>query len=459
MVYLYTMIPGMKPDSSIRYRFIFLSVLSLLLLVPSMPSAADDAPNPPVILQVLLFESDKRTRPAALAREVKLKEGMTFASIQELTRRLDREVQDLVNLRIFANVDYRIENLQTENGEPAAVRVVISVQDTWTFIPFIAPQSDGSTTAIQLAIVDKNFLGSMTEFKVSGAIGVGTDPLSDKIEIPQWGVYVDWKGYTVDQWQFSTRLSQTYETERKFDGSTMIEEISFYQTLLLAEARYEFPKVPRLYLYMIPQIGWRYSYDVTVETNPIEYEYFRSGLTLGLDYDHLDWIEFYRRGWSLGFANSTWGSTDRGDGSAKSVFIARSSGFATIWGINPNARLLGTFSLNHEMSGLGFELRGVKDDIMYGDRAIFLNTGVQIRLWKAKVVEPHLQPFIDIGLAGQKDDSIDWADFHVGMGTELILFLPKAPSVQIRCWLGFDVTETQWSDASWEAGLSFKIAY
>lgn len=454
------MVRSMKLEPSSRKQFILFILLILMPLVFSVCAAADEAANPGVVIQELLFESDKRTRPAALARKVKLEVGMKFENIQELRNSLDREVQELVNLRVFAEVKYRIEKLQTEQGEATAVRIVFSVQDTWTLFPFIVPRSDGSSSAIVLAVVDKNFLGTLTEFKISGDIGIGTDPVDGKLEIPRWGVHFDWTGYYVNQWQFSTRISQTYETDRKFDGTTLIQDYSFYSTMALFNARYEFRRLPRLYFYIIPMVGWRYNYEVRTDDDPIEFEFFRAGMSLALDYNNIDWHEFYRRGWSLGLLNTTWGSSDQENGSAKSMFFARTSGFATIWGINPNARLIGTFSLNHEMVGLGRFLRGVRNDILYGNRGVFLNTGIQIRLWKAKVIEPHLQPFVDLGVAGKKDQALDWEDdFHIGVGTDLILFLPQLPSAQIRGWLGFDLSVSEWSKASWEAGLSFQLVY
>lgn len=450
----------MNLESPMGKRFIFLLFSSCLLLLVSISAAAEDSPNPGIVLEELLFESDQRTRPEALVRKVKLEAGMRFQNMEELREKLDLEVQELVNLRFFADVKYRIELLSEREGEPQAIRVVITVKDTWTLFPFIVPQSDGSTSAFVLGVVDKNFLGTLTEFKVSGDFSIGTNPVDGKLEIPQWGVYLDWSGYYVNQWQFSTQTSQTFVTERKFDGDTLIQDYSYFSTLLLFNARYEFRRLPRLYFHMIPMVGWRYNYDARTDDNPIEYEFFRAGLTLALDYKRIDWYEFYRRGWSLGLLNATWGSTDTGNGSIKTIFTLRSSGFATIWGTNPNARLVGLYSLNHEMTNLGRFLRGVRNDNMYGDRGAFFNSGIQIRLWKAKVIEPHLQPFVDFGIASKRNQPPDWEDdFHLGVGSELILFLPQLPSAQIRGWVGFDLSVSQWSKASWEAGLSFQLAY
>ena len=76
------------------------------------------------------------------------------------------------------------------------------------------------------------------------------------------------------------------------------------------------------------------------------------------------------------------------------------------------------------------------------------------------MIEPHLQPFVDAGLVAKRDEPLDWADdFHLGVGSELIVFLPTLPSAQIRGWIGFDLTVDDWSKAKWEAGLSFDLHY
>ena len=255
-------------------------------------------------------------------------------------------------------------------------------------------------------------------------------------------------------------MSQLYRTERKFDKSTLVQDYSYYETLFLFNIRYEFRRVPKLYTYLIPMLGWRYSYDTRVQVEPIEYEFFRTGLSLGLDYNLVDWIGFYRRGWALGIVNTTWGSHDGNNGQLKSILTSRFAGYGIIGGVNPNARIAGTMSFNHEMTGLGSYLRGVRDDGVYGDRAVFLNTGVQIKLWEGRLIEPHLQPFVDAGLVAKRDEPLDWADdFHLGVGSELIVFLPTLPSAQIRGWIGFDLTVDDWSKAKWEAGLAFNLHY
>ena len=441
---------------------LLMAILSavILFMISATPLVAEEKSNITVIVEEISFESDKKTRPEALAREVKLEAGTGFESMNYLQDRLDREVQDLLNLRVFADVTVRVEDLPSGIGEPRRVRVVFTVVDTWTLFPFLVPSSDGSTTVFNLAVVDKNFLGTLTEFRISGDLGIGTDPIDGKWEISRWGIYFIWSGFTVNQWQFSTRLSQTYQTERKFDDTILLQDYSYYETLLLFDVRYEFKRVPKLFTYITPMVGLRYKYETKVQVEAIEYEYSRTGLSLGLDYNRIDWIDFYRRGWAMGLINATWGSFDGENGNLKSIFTSRMSAHKILAGINPNARLLGTMSINHEMTSLGSLIRGVRDNNVYGNRALVLNSGIQILLWRGKVIEPHLQPFVDIGIAAKRNEPLDWTnDFFLGVGSELIVFLPTLPSAQVRGWIGFDLSMDQWSKAKWEAGLSFDLHY
>jgi hypothetical protein len=258
----------------------------------------------------------------------------------------------------------------------------------------------------------------------------------------------------------STQLSQTYDTDRKFEGTNLVQDYSYYETLLTFTVRYEFRRVPKLYVYMAPMLGWRYGYEVRTDIIPIEYEYFRTGISLGLDYNRIDWVDFYRQGWALGLVGAVWGSENLNGGGMKSVINSRLIGFGIVGKVNPNSRITGLYSINHEMTGLGSYLRGVRDDSVFGNRAILLNTGIQIQLWKGKVIEPHLQPFVDAGLAAKHDQALRFPqDFYMGIGSELILFFPKTPSVLVRGWFGFDPTVDGWSQEKWELGLAFDMLY
>ncbi len=410
------------------------------------------------------FESTGKTRPAALAREVKIKIGSEYSTLEEFRNHLNREIQDLINLRIFKDViaDTLIESegVFSDGTGWQNIRIVFRVVDTWTLFPFVVPSSDGSTTVITMALVDKNFLGTITQFRVSGDFGIGTDPITGQPEIPRWGIYLQWSDFAINQWRLSSQLSQSYKTERKFDGPLLIQDYSYYETQFTFNARYEFRRLPYLFLGITPVFGWRYAYEPRVQIDDIEYEFERAGLILALDYNRIDWTEFYREGWALGLSDTFWGGGTQSGIQLKTVIAARLSGFGIRGKMNPSGRLLGFYSFNHEMRGLGEFLRGVPDDGVYGDRAVFLNTGLQVRLWRGEWVEPHLLPFFDLGLAGKQGESVDLnRDFYAGIGSELILFFPKIPSAQLRGWIGFDLAAEGWSRAKWEVGASFSLHY
>jgi outer membrane protein assembly factor BamA len=429
-------------------------------MIPGVLPAATEAPDFAVIVDEVGFESNTKTRTNALARVVKLEAGMGFESMEEFQTRLDREVQDLENLRVFSDVTVYFEDLQVATGAPRRVRVVFAVIDTWTLFPFLVPSSGGNSTSFVLGVVDKNFMGTLSEARLSGQLSIGTVPEDGSLEIPRWGIYLTFSGFTSKQWQLSTELGQTYETVRKYAGTNLVQDFSYYETLFTFTIRYEFRFVPKLSIYLVPMLGWRYGYETKIAFEPIDYEYFRTGIGFGIDYDRIDWIEFYRRGWAVGLINTIWGSQNVDSGAVKTVLTSRLAGFGIVGKVNPNFRILGALSLNHEMPRLGYYIRGVRADYVYGDRTIILNTGVQIQLWKAKVIELHMQPFVDIGLAAKHNKSLDLPeDFYMGIGSELILFFPKNPSVLVRGWFGFDPTVDGWSKEKWEIGLAFEMLY
>ena len=435
-------------------------LLSLACSLLGAQAGEDGKTGRPVIVASLEFSIEGKTRESALRREIKIDVGMRFEDRPELEYSLDRDIQNLINLRIFSKVEPTLEYVAGD-GPTDEAHILVTVADTWSLFPFIMPSSEGSSTVFNLAIVDKNIVGSLTELRLSGDFGIGTEPETGQFEIPRWGLYLDWSGVTLNQWQFSTHVQQIYETERKFSGDVMIEDYSYYETRFAVNIRYEFRFLRNLYYHIIPAVRGRYSYDVRRDSGDIEYEYFSLGLGQALDYQRIDWEGFFRHGWAMGILNFFWGSNNGTAGELKTDFTARISGYG-IWGpVNPNARLLGYYAVNHESTGIAEWLRGVRNNVMFGNRALILNTGLQFRLFRISWLEAHLQPFFDAGIAARDNEPFNWADdIHLGLGSELILFFPTLPSVQIRGFVGFDLTVDDWSSqAKFESGLSFNLFY
>ena len=268
---------------------------------------------------------------------------------------------------------------------------------------------------------------------------------------------------TVNRWQFSSRVSFGYVTQRKLDGSEVVEDLSFHEFLWATDIRYEAAFLRNLYIHILPVIGSRFHYDVRSAGDPVEYEYMFGGFGLGAEFNRVDWVGFLRRGWNAGLLNYYW--------------IARDAGFVqknTITGrvslhllagrdhaVNPSFRPLAFYSFAHEAPSLGRYVRGVDADVMFGDRALILNTGLQFRIFGRDRIEVHLQPFVDMGLAVPEDTSVDWSrDFHAGVGSEMLLFFPTLPGLQIRGYAGVDLMVDDWSaPTKWNLGLSFDLLY
>jgi len=147
--------------------------------------ASEEPPATTVRIEEIRFEVSGKTRPEALAREIKLETGSEYSTIDEFQTHLNREVQDLINLRVFSDVTADViivsEGISSDGRGWENVLIVFKVEDTWTLFPFLVPSSDGSTTVFTLAVVDKNFPGTLTEFSISGDFGIGTDSISNGV--------------------------------------------------------------------------------------------------------------------------------------------------------------------------------------------------------------------------------------------------------------------------------------
>lgn len=439
--------------------------LPLFLLFFSLVDLAGE-----VVVVSIEVDIDGKTHSSAIRRELSFSEDSVFADTDEFEQNLHRDIQELKNLRLFSALEYEISYRYPENRPggstdsgslktEAAVRIV--AVDTWSVFPFIVPNSGGEGAAFTLAIVDKNFMGSLTEMRISGSMRIQKEPSTDKYQVRDWDTYLQWSGYTTGRWQLSGRISQAYVTERKYSEDVLIEDMSYYSTQAVFDARYEFAFLRNLFLHLIPQVSFLYGYEVRVDDGKIDQDSFRGGLGLALDYNRVDWRDFYRRGWSFGLFENFWINESSEGPGLRNALVFRTSGHLIAGQTNPNARTVLFSAVGHEVSGLGHWLRGVRDDSMYGDWALFLNTGIQFRILSTRQLEIHLQPFCDIGFAVPENSGLDLSrDFHAGLGSEILFFFPTLPSMQFRGYAGTDLTVRDWSSSGkWEFGLAFRLAY
>lgn len=456
----------------------------------------------PVTVEQIKIVVKGRTRPSAVKRNIKLKEGRSFSTASLLVSAIQKDVQDLVNRRIFASVEFNIEYLKTPpaadktadqsayqsvdtpetatpdsaessvrsetcsepsselSSEPVPVVVTLYIVDTWTIFPFFIPSSTRGGTRFSLAVEDENFLGTMTTLKLSGGVNIGNDVLTGEFGVQQWNIYLSWLGMTVNQWTFSQKAVQSHVTFTKASDTAVLEHYSFDETGISLFVRYEIPKVRYLYTYFTPSVSWRYNYTIYRDDGKIDSPGFLGGAGLGVKYRKINWIGFYRKGWACGIFNMFQYALDT-EIPFRDLVSADIAGYQILKGLNIYSRLSGMYISGVDLTGLGVFLRGVKNYQLYGNRAIFNNNSLQIKIHHWEKFEPHLVVFMDMGLAVEKGRAPEFFnDFHAGTGLELALFFPEIPGFQINLTGGADLMINGWTNPEkWQFGLSSDFLY
>lgn len=119
---------------------------SLLLLMLFTPLTAEtvSTKTPLYILQEMEYITGKYTRESALIRELDIPQGKSFPSHDKLEAYLADKAQDLINLRVFESVEYRLEETESLNGAKL-YRGIIIVDGAWTLYPIPYPKYDSNS--------------------------------------------------------------------------------------------------------------------------------------------------------------------------------------------------------------------------------------------------------------------------------------------------------------------------
>lgn len=109
-----------------------------------------------------------QTQPYSLSKQVPVDKKTIFANQAELENYIKDYTKKLQNLRAFETiqVDYNVlteqETIDEENLEPQAVKLIVTVKDSFHLFGIPGPKYDSNTGLIlKLKIKDTNFLGSL----------------------------------------------------------------------------------------------------------------------------------------------------------------------------------------------------------------------------------------------------------------------------------------------------------
>ena len=459
-----------------------------ILIVPGTLLATET--EPAFIISEVRYQMDGRTRQWIAEDKIDLREGLTFASQEELDAFLARQTQLLVNERALQEAEIAVDYRPAEDGEPQGVVVTVITEDTWNF--FVLPYFKyDSNTGLLLSLRgrDFNFFGTLTELAVDLDYERTEDEenlytIATKFDVPfqmfdrrwrlLWDQSIEFEadeldvdtslglGYNFDMlglgWEAIYRQSYRYDTDDD-EGDT-----DWYTSRLSLGTAIDTPV-------FLPGFGVvTYNPELYTETNyrPGGISEEREGIITGYDQaleaGSYDWIGNYRNGQTIELSNDNGYNITNDDWDIE--LEGRINVFRSLWQRGPQgwpragvSASLNSFYLptgaDEDQDDAAEEARGILNDEMNGDLGVFLNLDAVLTVWTLEpIFEAQVGAFFDTAFVrdtrGDFYPSSDFdqeRDLRFGSGIEVVGFPLFARSLYIRGSLGFDLRKIAQGDS------------
>ena len=456
-------------------------VFLLVVLTLSVTGLFAEETGRRIISSIDVVQNDPvRTRPGSLLNWIDLSEGQVFESAAEMNAAVEREIQDLKNTRYFAEADITVSEGDAGADGSIPVDMTVTISDAWTLLPIPYPLPDSQIGkngwAFGLEINYNNFLGTMTDFYMDTNVKVAFgEPEGDRLR--SWKIEPELRNVKTGNLEFDYKFKQLWEIDQTLDtdGVTVLQKYSYYLTQFSVSTKIEFGK-DWAYAFE-PGLRFNYGYDWDVfaagvtgsnETaKDAKGNYVNSEEPFQLTFEHsitqgrINWEQTFRRGYEVKLANNSSFNLSRAANKATAneflfitdVELTGAYYIPFLRVLNYYTDIKGLFVFNEVRTGLGDNLRGVKNDTMFGNVGFF---------WRnTLVIQPHrpntkfnfqFHPFLDAGMAFNASNPEPFGDMlRIGFGTELVIMLG---GIDLRARIGYDPL-AEFVDFSFGTGLTY----
>jgi hypothetical protein len=185
-------------------------------------------------------------------------------------------------------------------------------------------------------------------------------------------------------------------------------------------------------------------------SNTLEYtriswkENFRQGIDASVSAGERCYIPYYADNWNQITASASF--------AAFSIFRESS---------NPSLRISAEYGSTRASLSMANRVRGIRDNDVTAEGAVYLNTGFQFKLFRFNTAEVHVNPVFDAALLfGMVTDKRTAIAPAAGIGVEIILFEDRMKSMPIKMGFAFGlypINETL--SKRFEIDLNFTFTY
>ena len=412
---------------------------------PAAPAAPADqtAPADPVTITALTFQVENgRTSEKALRRFTAVTEGSRFDSIKAARAAVDRDIQELINLRVFRSVDAELK--PAEGGHPN-YSLTYRIVDAFTFIPIplvLYSSNAGGPQILYIQIWD-NMFGSLINWFSIVNITL-RDNKAGGVETGPWLFSPRISNIKTGPLNLSFGLRQERVESARLSGLTRVSSYRYDLSALDAQLETRFGPNRRLYYTVGPLIELRYSYTDFINRGGFTRSPLSFGIKQSFFYDSTDVFFNSRKGIRTGLTGTF--RIIQTDGRWRPVFetFAEAGLYLAFdkrgrFSYYPRLALFSIF--NDTAEKLGEPIRGIPDASMDGRFALYLNQTLGIGLWQWKGVwDLQLHPWFDLAFAaGGTRPFKSPNDIRRALGADLLLFIERVPNLVFRFTWGFDL--------------------
>lgn len=390
------------------------------------------------------------TRENAVRKWIEVTEGSEFSNEESLQSRVNSDVQELTNLRVFQSVEASIrpDPFGQENDRIVEIRIM----DASTFVPVPLPLYDSNTGGLQLLYVQiwDNMFGSLTNWFSLATLTIrpGDD---GKIETGPWIFAPQVSNIKAGNLVFGVRFEQERVESSRYSGNSLVSSYRYDRSAFYLNTEFRFGENRRLYYTIEPGVEFRYGYTDFISAGGFEENPFGAQIEHSFFYDSVDFFYNSRKGIRTGLTNTvrvvnrngSWDPVTDLRAEVSPYFAFGQEGRISYYS---RAMVLKVFGDTYEQ--LGEPLRGIPDATMDGDFAFYMNQTIGIGVWKWKGVwDLQIHPFLDVGLAtGGTRSFTGWNDIRFSTGADILLFIEKVPNLSFRFSWGVELDPS----VSWE---------
>lgn len=438
------------PESLLLLLFIL--VTPPLSFAAPHPSAVSD-PAEPVTITALTFEIENgRTSEKALRRFITVTEGSHFDSLQSAQTALNRDIQELINLRVFRSVEAELQ--PAEGGHPK-YQITYRIVDAFTFIPIPMVLYNSNSGGPQILYVQiwGNMFGSLIDW-FSIANMTLRDDGSGGVETGPWQFAPSVSNIKLGRFSLAFGLSQERVESSRWSGTNQVSSYRYDRTVMNAALETRFGPARRLYYTVGPRIELRYGYTDFIGLAGFSRSPLSFGIRQSIFYDSVDVFHNSRKGIRTGISGTL--SMVQTDGIWRPVVELRGEAgvyipFDKRGRFSYYPRFLVFTVFNDTVEKLGAPIRGIHNATMDGNFALYLNQTLGIGLWQWRGVwDLQIHPWFDLALAHGGTRPFTTAnDIRRSLGADILLFIERVPNLVLRFSWGFDLdSAVPWSPGS-----------